>query len=70
MGVLYTFDVKTPLREAKKKRQRTIMYDVMKFKNDCSESGVIVNGESERLINARNASCAMLYESGQKDNWK
>ena len=43
------------------------MYEVMKFKNDCSESEIMVNGESERLINARNASWAMLYESSQKD---
>ena len=33
-----------------------MMYEVMKFKNDCSESEIMVNGESERLINARNAS--------------
>ena len=43
-------------------RRRTIMYEAIKFRNDSSERGVIISGESERLINARKASCAMLYQ--------
>jgi hypothetical protein len=41
-------------------RRRTIMYEAINFRNDSSERGVIISGESERLINARKASCAML----------
>ncbi len=47
-------------------KRRTIMYEAINFRNDSSERGVIISGESERLINARKASCAMLYQEMSK----
>lgn len=52
-----------PLRVGlqKEREERTMMYETRKLMKETSDRGETRRGESERLMRARNASCATFY---------